>query len=270
VFFFFSSRRRHTRFSRDWSSDVCSSDLRPPLVVTGVRGELGDGDARLLLEHRDDFGDPWLIPVQDHQLAAILVPVDEKAGIPGRCLCQGGRHGTPGSHRAGGSLHERSTIQRYGLGSVRIGHGTVPPAHDTGIRPHQPRCLRVPIGGANAYTRVYVGIILLFRDGHRTAVAAVATTAVTPTSYGRANQLPVAGDVPRPRRASVPVSSSSSPQSEISRLSISRATCRSIRLPRWSRSWTSLSFCSSRGKSCSSTRCSVGSAEATLRAASRE
>src|SRR5690606_41199418 len=33
-YFFFSSRRRHTRFSRDWSSDVCSSDLyseRPEL-----------------------------------------------------------------------------------------------------------------------------------------------------------------------------------------------------------------------------------------------
>src|SRR2546421_5234501 len=27
VFFFFSSRRRHTRSDRDWSSDVCSSDL---------------------------------------------------------------------------------------------------------------------------------------------------------------------------------------------------------------------------------------------------
>src|SRR5207247_5188294 len=27
VFFFFSSRRRHTRSTRDWSSDVCSSDL---------------------------------------------------------------------------------------------------------------------------------------------------------------------------------------------------------------------------------------------------
>ena len=26
-YFFFSSRRRHTRCSRDWSSDVCSSDL---------------------------------------------------------------------------------------------------------------------------------------------------------------------------------------------------------------------------------------------------
>src|SRR3712207_4388336 len=27
MFFFFSSRRRHTRYWRDWSSDVCSSDL---------------------------------------------------------------------------------------------------------------------------------------------------------------------------------------------------------------------------------------------------
>src|SRR2546429_3177710 len=33
-FFFFSSRRRHTRCSRDWSSDVCSSDLLPlPLPI---------------------------------------------------------------------------------------------------------------------------------------------------------------------------------------------------------------------------------------------
>src|SRR5207253_7546471 len=29
-FFFFSSRRRHTRWPRDWSSDVCSSDLAHP------------------------------------------------------------------------------------------------------------------------------------------------------------------------------------------------------------------------------------------------
>src|SRR5690349_23898792 len=29
LFFFFSSRRRHTRSLRDWSSDVCSSDLLP-------------------------------------------------------------------------------------------------------------------------------------------------------------------------------------------------------------------------------------------------
>src|SRR5699024_11407326 len=30
LFFFFSSRRRHTRSKRDWSSDVCSSDLKLP------------------------------------------------------------------------------------------------------------------------------------------------------------------------------------------------------------------------------------------------
>src|SRR2546430_13745509 len=29
MLFFFSSRRRHTRFDCDWSSDVCSSDLSP-------------------------------------------------------------------------------------------------------------------------------------------------------------------------------------------------------------------------------------------------
>src|SRR5690554_7087541 len=41
-FFFFSSRRRHTRCGRDWSSDVCSSDLlrdreKPSRVRTYVR-----------------------------------------------------------------------------------------------------------------------------------------------------------------------------------------------------------------------------------------
>src|SRR5216683_3611865 len=42
-FFFFSSRRRHTRSDRDWSSDVCSSDLTPPGdiraydIITGKR-----------------------------------------------------------------------------------------------------------------------------------------------------------------------------------------------------------------------------------------
>src|SRR2546429_4727147 len=37
MFFFFSSRRRHTRCSRDWSSDVCSSDLLVWHVRTHVK-----------------------------------------------------------------------------------------------------------------------------------------------------------------------------------------------------------------------------------------
>src|SRR5690606_27707570 len=38
LFFFFSSRRRHTRFSRDWSSDVCSSDLGKYAPARATRG----------------------------------------------------------------------------------------------------------------------------------------------------------------------------------------------------------------------------------------
>src|SRR5215475_14683364 len=45
--FFFSSRRRHTRFSRDWSSDVCSSDLpvrpRIPPLHPRLRGSRTHG-----------------------------------------------------------------------------------------------------------------------------------------------------------------------------------------------------------------------------------
>src|SRR5699024_12218147 len=35
-FFFFSSRRRHTRSKRDWSSDVCSSDLDSAYLTAEV------------------------------------------------------------------------------------------------------------------------------------------------------------------------------------------------------------------------------------------
>src|SRR5690349_24833401 len=52
--FFFSSRRRHTRSLRDWSSDVCSSDLRTyafePAELTGAIDRLlGDVELRTRL-----------------------------------------------------------------------------------------------------------------------------------------------------------------------------------------------------------------------------
>src|SRR2546430_14561204 len=57
LFFFFSSRRRHTRFDCDWSSDVCSSDLGPglELVLAEIRDKalngkrLGRDEGRWLL-----------------------------------------------------------------------------------------------------------------------------------------------------------------------------------------------------------------------------
>src|SRR2546429_3722458 len=42
LFFFFSSRRRHTRCSRDWNSDVCSSDLAE--LRYRIRKFLREGD----------------------------------------------------------------------------------------------------------------------------------------------------------------------------------------------------------------------------------
>src|SRR2546422_1439113 len=40
LFFFFSSRRRHTRCSRDWSSDVCSSDLTMIVHIGALLGTI--------------------------------------------------------------------------------------------------------------------------------------------------------------------------------------------------------------------------------------
>src|SRR3712207_8104415 len=42
--FFFSSRRRHTRYWRDWSSDVCSSDLSALAGDAALEDLLGQGD----------------------------------------------------------------------------------------------------------------------------------------------------------------------------------------------------------------------------------
>src|SRR5256884_2892475 len=52
-FFFFSSRRRHTRCSRDWSSDVCSSDL-PAVSELVASGRTVEEVARLI-------GADWLV-----------------------------------------------------------------------------------------------------------------------------------------------------------------------------------------------------------------
>src|SRR2546427_9989598 len=69
LFFFFSSRRRHTRFDCDWSSDVCSSDLAnkkmfgtPALEFNGLeQRSLASSDQRdfpILLRQRERDGLP--------------------------------------------------------------------------------------------------------------------------------------------------------------------------------------------------------------------
>src|SRR5690606_41047563 len=61
-FVFFSSRRRHTRFSRDWSSDVCSSDL----------GVTGSGKTYVMANVIAAVQRPTLILAHNKTLAAQL------------------------------------------------------------------------------------------------------------------------------------------------------------------------------------------------------
>src|SRR3712207_920041 len=91
-YFFFSIRRRHTRYWRDWSSDVCSSDL-----ILGVR-------YRTVLDHEQPghpldvvLGDQLSRRVQEHRVGNVVVPrsavdVDDSEGglivlvLPGKIL----------------------------------------------------------------------------------------------------------------------------------------------------------------------------------------
>src|SRR5947209_11066004 len=73
-FFFFSSRRRHTRYWRDWSSDVCSSDLgdRVDRLVGELQRLLDVGElAGLLFEEQAHRG------VGQECLAVLVVEVGE-------------------------------------------------------------------------------------------------------------------------------------------------------------------------------------------------
>src|SRR5690606_40943148 len=100
--FFFSSRRRHTRFSRDWSSDVCSSDLfvfwRPSRVheqLWGARFNLRASEERSRL----DFIIDRFSTVASAALLACrvcLVPVDGAIRSEERRVGEGGRGGRAG------------------------------------------------------------------------------------------------------------------------------------------------------------------------------
>src|SRR2546430_6600235 len=84
-FFFFSSRRRHTRFDCDWSSDVCSSDLPVCRAFSGKlpsplgRG-LGEG-----IEQPEKENHPSLLLHSDKKEKSGCVP---SPGQIGRASCR--------------------------------------------------------------------------------------------------------------------------------------------------------------------------------------
>src|SRR2546427_5863280 len=63
VFFFFSSRRRHTRFDCDWSSDVCSSDLAVNVIFRREIDRAEDRPAKrgeLVSDYSERFANPYV------------------------------------------------------------------------------------------------------------------------------------------------------------------------------------------------------------------
>src|SRR3712207_6894522 len=99
--FFFSSRRRHTRYWRDWSSDVCSSDLREQVAgVEAVARPVAQAGRHV----REDLRD--LVRGAGHRRAGTGGVLDEQARpLAGRLA---GREGVVEGERValgGGRFH---------------------------------------------------------------------------------------------------------------------------------------------------------------------
>src|SRR5215510_15032367 len=133
-FFFFSSRRRHTRWPRDWSSDVCSSDLVAGVgpgeaLEDGVRGLVGierGGEVALGAEHVAD------LVVRQGQVA---LPAGVAGVGPGEAL-EDRERGLVGIKRGGevalGAEHVADLVVRQGQVALPAGVAGVGPGEADG------------------------------------------------------------------------------------------------------------------------------------------
>src|ERR671921_1171269 len=142
IFFFFSSRRRHTRYWRDWSSDVCSSDLvhLDTAQVAGAEdlhrlaAAHGAGLGEAVGVHRAALGEQGRDPVEVDDLEDDLVPVLEarelgQPHVQRRLPALEARGGVPARAGALGAATGRLalgalTATHAGLGGVGAGGRT--------------------------------------------------------------------------------------------------------------------------------------------------
>src|SRR5699024_1089495 len=129
--YLFSGRRRHTSSKRDWSSDVCSSDLAP-LLTSGPAGAWASGSA-------PGAGDRPPLGVAGGALQADHGPVSELLGAAGPRIGEGGAHpggdlieqvldpaGSREVHARGGDALLEQALAGSGegiLGGGAVGHG---------------------------------------------------------------------------------------------------------------------------------------------------
>src|SRR2546430_11487468 len=88
--FFFSSRRRHTRFDCDWSSDVCSSDLylngHSDVIAGGVAGsEPVIEEVRKLMQVWGQAIDPMAAWLVDRGMRTLAVRRSEERRVGKEC-----------------------------------------------------------------------------------------------------------------------------------------------------------------------------------------
>src|SRR3712207_5696841 len=74
VSFFFSSRRRHTRYWRDWSSDVCSSDL-------GIVSRIAGAEVAYIENPRNEAAENDLAVMNQGFLGMGLNPITLESGL---------------------------------------------------------------------------------------------------------------------------------------------------------------------------------------------
>src|SRR3989440_741955 len=128
-FFFFSSRRRHTRSDRDWSSDVCSSDLAHRRLLAHARqgGGLELAPARLFVVLEGDRQRHEVLArqraaghLEDREQPAIEIPLRHDAVRQRRgARARSARRRGSGMHHAGGG--------GPALGGEKPGHDAPPP-----------------------------------------------------------------------------------------------------------------------------------------------
>src|SRR5690625_5118412 len=105
LLFFFSSRTRHTRWPRDWSSDVCSSDLGPPVgAIADVVAKQAFHQTRLLA---------GLHPEDGQGLDGALVqPAGGQLGVSGN------------AYRGPGGIGQIDNVGDHAVGIAPLGFAT--------------------------------------------------------------------------------------------------------------------------------------------------
>src|SRR5699024_11571054 len=90
LFFFFSSRRRHTRSKRDWSSDVCSSDLSIQTTADTSPDELFKSGKAAMVYGGSFRVAGYVDSAVGENIQVVWLPIGEQRGVVqiGRASCR--------------------------------------------------------------------------------------------------------------------------------------------------------------------------------------